>query len=62
MDMNSIPFRCVINNEKSRAISIRPDFKSEGIERYGKLYPDGRYVGLEVIRVLVEKWRLSASC
>jgi ribosomal-protein-serine acetyltransferase len=57
MDMNSIRIKCAVNNEKSKGIPVRLGFKSEGIERQGELFPDGRFVDLEVFSVLAEEWR-----
>lgn len=48
LDVNRIQIRCGVGNTPSRKIPIRLGFRFEGIERAGELFPDGRFVDLEV--------------
>jgi len=48
LDMNRIQIHCGVGNVPSRSIPIRLGFRFEGIERAGELFPDGRFLDLEV--------------
>lgn len=48
LKMNRIQIRCGVGNNPSRKIPIRLGFRFEGIERAGELFPDGRFLDLEV--------------
>ena len=48
LKLNRIQIRCGVGNIPSRRIPIRLGFRFEGIERAGELFPDGRFVDLEV--------------
>lgn len=52
LDINRIQIRCGVGNTPSRMIPIRLGFSLEGIERAGELFPDGRFVDLEVFSKL----------
>lgn len=54
LDMNRIQIRCGVGNTPSRKIPIRLGFRFEGIERAGELFPDGKFVDLEVYSKLKE--------
>lgn len=52
MEMNRIQIRCGVGNEPSRCIPIRLGYQFEGVEHAGELFPDGRFMDLEVYSML----------
>ena len=55
MNMNRIQIRCGVGNQPSRNIPRRLGFHFEGIERAGELFPDGRFIDLEVYSKLKDE-------
>ncbi len=56
LEMNRIQIKCGVGNIPSRNVAKRAGLQFEGIERDGELFPDEKFIDLEIYSILKKEW------
>ena len=56
LKMNRIQIKVAIENQRSKKIPLKLDFKKEGVQREGELGSSGEFYDLEVYSLLKREW------
>lgn len=57
LEMNRVQIKCGEDNIPSINVAKRTGLKLEGIERDGELFPDGKFINLEIYSILKKEWQ-----